>query len=519
MRDAGTAYLIYTTESVTTGGFSNYGPMTDVQGHTYSMFAAYDMGDVTFHNGLGQLLRQVSDSGGTNTPQITGFVSYSGQEYDFPDWFELFANAPDTLYSIDMSGIGLGDEGSSAYNMFGGNEHLYTITGLSSEDTSRITDASYMFSGCKGLTSVPSNLDLSSATTVEGMFKDCSSLYRIDTAPIGQSKATTLTRVFSGCGNLMSVDLSPLSSLALTNMDEAFSDCRSRYFTNLDISPLNLSSLTSAEAAFKNCSYLTTIRSAAGCDLSSQLTSSAGMFAGCSKLAGVSGTTFDSSHTDGAYARVDGLGKKPGYFTAELPDHNEASVGSQSGDGRTTLKLIQWSDLERGGTLTPDGAANGANPDVTGGGVDGSSPDGLGDNLAFTVPTVVNFVLRADGTLVGPTNATIENRSVFTTRVSSLVASATDPFSIVPNAKTSSTPNAVDITAGPAADPLSLASYLTKGDVATPSVWVMAADGSGDASKVALSFSGHAANIAEDVSSIRSFGKISWFVTPGGVGE
>ena len=42
---------------------------------------------------------------------------------------------------------------------------------------------------------------------------------------------------------------------------------------------------------------------------------STGMFNGCIRLIGGAGTAYDSSHTDGTYARIDNPPDSPGYFT------------------------------------------------------------------------------------------------------------------------------------------------------------------------------------------------------------
>ena len=42
---------------------------------------------------------------------------------------------------------------------------------------------------------------------------------------------------------------------------------------------------------------------------------STGMFNGCTRLIGGAGTGYDSSHTDGTYARIDNPPDAPGYFT------------------------------------------------------------------------------------------------------------------------------------------------------------------------------------------------------------
>ena len=58
------------------------------------------------------------------------------------------------------------------------------------------------------------------------------------------------------------------------------------------------------------------------------VTSDMELFAGCTNLVGGKGTTYNSSHIDKAYARIDGGTSAPGYFT-EKP----YILGDADGDG------------------------------------------------------------------------------------------------------------------------------------------------------------------------------------------
>ncbi len=49
------------------------------------------------------------------------------------------------------------------------------------------------------------------------------------------------------------------------------------------------------------------------------------MFDGCSNLVGASGTTYDSSHTNSEYARVDCGTQRPGYLTYKGPIGDSAA--------------------------------------------------------------------------------------------------------------------------------------------------------------------------------------------------
>ena len=67
---------------------------------------------------------------------------------------------------------------------------------------------------------------------------------------------------------------------------------------------------------FYNCSNLTTIYAGISWDVQN-VSSSAQMFTGCTSLVGGKGTTYDASHVDKTYARIDGGTSNPGYFTRD----------------------------------------------------------------------------------------------------------------------------------------------------------------------------------------------------------
>lgn len=185
--------------------------------------------------------------------------------------------------------------------------------------------------------------------------------------------------------------------------------------------------------------------------------------------------------------------------------NNSASAGSQSGSGQISLRLITMDPAEHGGTS--DDAGN----------TDGTDSDDYGDNLAFTVPSAINYVLKANGELLGPSAgaAYIENKSVFPTYVSSLHIESKTPFTIVSSVASSSATNVVDITLGPSTDLLNAANFASKTAITNKSKWKMTATGTGNTSKVLLTTSGHAKNIATDVTTNSQFGTVHVYVTPG----
>jgi len=82
----------------------------------------------------------------------------------------------------------------------------------------------------------------------------------------------------------------------------------------VDLSTFNTSYAKDISYMFKDCIYLKTIYA---CDnfVTYKVTNSSKMFTNCKELKGICGTTYNDSHTDATYARVDGGEGQPGYFT------------------------------------------------------------------------------------------------------------------------------------------------------------------------------------------------------------
>ena len=176
----------------------------------------------------------------------------------------------------------------------------------------------------------------------------------------------------------------------------------------------------------------------------------------------------------------------------------EPSVGAQTGTGSTDVTVILNHSGEVGGNTDPN------NPD-------GSDGDDYGDNVAFSVPSEINFVANAAGVLTGPSNAEIQNHSTFSIHTSSLDVDANGDWNVVETAGSSSETNAVEFHVGPATDKLNAYDYLTKSAVSTPSAWNMAAN----TGKVSMSANGQLNNVSSDISTKTKVATMKWYVTPG----
>ncbi len=175
-----------------------------------------------------------------------------------------------------------------------------------------------------------------------------------------------------------------------------------------------------------------------------------------------------------------------------------ATAGAPTGSGATDITIrLKGGSGETGGADTP------GNPDT--------NEDGYGDNIAFSVPTSINFVANAQGVLTGPNNAAIQNLSKFSIHASSLDVDPVTGWNIVADASRSELTNAIDFQVGPANDMLDASAYLTKAAVSTPAEWNMAANNG----SVALSTAGDINNVSANITSATKVATLHWYVTPG----
>ena len=132
---------------------------------------------------------------------------------------------------------------------------------------------------------------------------------------------TTMFQMFYSCPGLTTLNLSHFNTGNVTDMRYMFAVCTG--LTTLDLSSFNTGNVKfmdymfAADVSSLSHSYnsnLTTILVGSGWNTNS-VTSSNYMFDDCFKLMGGMGTTYDASHIDKEYARIDGGTSNPGYFT------------------------------------------------------------------------------------------------------------------------------------------------------------------------------------------------------------
>ena len=235
---------------------------------------------------------------GTSARAVQAWAVKNGSSYDLYIGAEGGVTAP-----VNCTSLFSGKAPTSLHQ-----QPLQRIDGLEYLNTDQVTDMSYMFSGCKSLTSVDvSNFNVTDVDTIHGMFQSCESLTTLDFSNWKDQKiadkgwtfngctklsnltlpdrwvtsgTTNIQRMFSGCKSLTSLDLSSWGVADAKKMDYLFYGCSG--LTSLTGGTLWLNYPTSFDSMFESCSSLETF------DLNLQIYASNGgmrrMFSGCSSL-------------------------------------------------------------------------------------------------------------------------------------------------------------------------------------------------------------------------------------------
>lgn len=296
---------------------------------------------------------------------------------------------------IDASGkltvSGTGDyAGPGLYGRNRSPWYPYRLEIISAEvNMSGMTNASYMFYGCKNLVSVDvRNFDTSEVTDMGSMFCGCYSLADIDVSHFSTTKVKNMSGMFflggdwdegtetgSGYSPLEVLDVSNFDTTNVETMRYMFGGCTS--LTNLEVGNFNTSNVTDMRYMFSRCSGLTEL------DLSSFDTSKVtemGEFVWqCDSL-----QTIRAPRIMGSAAIrlpdifIDPDGKETQELTADFVNMvlTKAPYEAVLSDGGS-LELVSGA-LPAGLELTEDAAAN---PETGNAGLTTSYTVAAGDNL------------------------------------------------------------------------------------------------------------------------------------------
>ena len=164
-----------------------------------------------------------------------------------------------------------------------------TSLDLSKFNTQNVTDMSWMFSGCSGLTSLDlSNFNTTNVTDMSSMFSFCSGPTSLDLSNFNTTNVTDMRSMFSGCSGLTSLGVSKFNTQNVTDMGSMFHGCSG--LTSLDVSNFNTQNVTDMSCVFYNCSGLTSL------DVinfnTHKVTDMGYMFSGCSSFTSLDISSF-----------------------------------------------------------------------------------------------------------------------------------------------------------------------------------------------------------------------------------
>ena len=143
-----------------------------------------------------------------------------------------------------------------------------TSIDVSSFDTSKLKSANAMFLGCRGLSGtfgkngtaikIGDKFKTTSVTNMSSMFRGCSGLTAIDLTSFDTALVTDMSYMFNKCSGLAEVNLSSFNTAKVVNINRFLSECTS--LLSVDLSAFDLSSATNVGNFFYECNALATIK-------------------------------------------------------------------------------------------------------------------------------------------------------------------------------------------------------------------------------------------------------------------
>ena len=211
-----------------------------------------------------------------------------------------------------------------------------TLTGFTPNTTSGVNMAN-MFNGCRTLASLDiTKFNGTSATNMEGMFKDCELLSnQLNFTNIVTSNSTSMASMFQGCKKLR-VKLTNFSTASATSLASMFQGCTG--ISSLDVSTFNVHSATDMSSMFENCTSLKTLTLPTLAGATTNV-SMAGLLKGCKNLQTLNGlAAFDTSKVTDMSSMFEGCSKLP---TAQLnlANFNTSSATNMAGMFKDCIAL------------------------------------------------------------------------------------------------------------------------------------------------------------------------------------
>ena len=195
---------------------------------------------------------------------------------------------------------------TSCYMWFYRCENLIKIEDIENLNTQNVTDMSYMFYRCDGLTSLDvSHFNTQKVEDMSEMFSVCSGLKSLNVSHFDTQNVKDMNSMFYSCERLTSLDVSNFNTQNVTDMRYMFSWCEG--LNSLDLSKFDTQNVEYMNNMFWSSSALKTIY-VSDKFVTTKVSSGGDMFKGCTSLKGA--IDYVASKTDYTYANYN-----TGYFT------------------------------------------------------------------------------------------------------------------------------------------------------------------------------------------------------------
>ena len=232
-----------------------------------------------------------------------------------PAWNEQSTNINKVVFDASFAKA----RPTSCYCWFYRCENLTKIEDIENLNTQNVTDMSYMFYRCDGLTSLDvSNFNTQKVEDMSEMFSVCSGLKSLNVSHFDTQNVKNMNSMFYSCKRLTSLDVSNFNTQNVTDMRYMFSWCEG--LNSLDLSKFDTQNVEYMNNMFWSSSALKTIY-VSDKFVTTKVSYGTDMFSYCTSLKGA--IDFDDSKTDKTYANY-----KTGYFTKLVGKNGNDKIGA-----------------------------------------------------------------------------------------------------------------------------------------------------------------------------------------------
>lgn len=276
------------------------------------------------------------DATGTLTFSYKGFKPEGAYELNegenTPKWISKNSYVKKVVFDASFAKA----RPTSCYYWFRGCDMLTQIEGIEHLNTEEVTDMSWMFMDCRGLTSLDvSSFNTENVTNMTCIFLGCSGLTSLDVSHFNTKKVTDMSCMFYECGKLTSLDVSHFNTGNVTDMSFMFFNCSA--LTLLDLTNFNTAKVVDMGGMLIDCSALTTIY-VSDKFVTTNITERGSMFYGCTSLKGA--IAYDENKFDDTYANYE-----TGYFSKLVGMNGNEKIGA-SGETLTAASLALADDKD-----------------------------------------------------------------------------------------------------------------------------------------------------------------------------